>query len=208
VQPVTIEGAAAADVSELGTDVIKSALKRLTAGRVITVGPGVKTGLNIRIDNPAVLGANLVADAVGAMAKYPAPLIIADMSTATAIAVIDSGGRLLGGAIMPGLGVSLAALSEKTAELPRVPIPSVGGSNINVLGTNTISCMQSGAVYGTASALDGFIRRYSEITKGAKVILTGTYAELTAKYCETDVTIEKNLALDGLMAIYRRNTAK
>jgi type III pantothenate kinase len=206
--PVTIDGAVFADVSELGADVIRSALKKLSTGRVISVGPGVKTGLNIGIDNPAHLGANIVADAVGAIAKYDTPIIIADMNTATVLTVIDESGKLLGGAIAPGLGVSLSVLTEKTAELPRVNIPADGGSTVNVLGTNTVSCMKSGAVFGTAAIIDGFTRRYTEITGTAKVILTGTYAALTAKYCETAVTVDKDLTLCGLMAIYRRNTAK
>jgi type III pantothenate kinase len=197
------EGAALANVSDLDSDIIKAALKNVVSGRVLNVGPGIKTGLNIRIDNPAALGANLVADAVGAMSKYGSPVIIADLSTATTFAVSDADGVFRGGAILPGIKTSLDALSDSTAVLPRVQIPLSG--RYNILATSTISCMQSGAVYGLAVLTDGFITRYRSIIGDARAVLTGFYAELVAKYAGVSVTVDKNLALDGLMAIYKRN---
>ncbi|MDR0974490.1 MAG: type III pantothenate kinase [Ruminococcus sp.] len=201
----SFDGAVIADVSDIGAGVIKSAVKKFVgSGKVVVIGPGVKTGLNIRIDNPAALGANLVAAAAGAMLNYGYPVIIADMAAASAFTVIDGNGVVRGGALVPGFSLSLRALSDNTAQLPRVHVNET--ASYSVLGTNTESCMKSGIVYAAAAVIDGFVRRYrAVIGEDAPTILTGSYASIASKYCEEQVKIDSSLALVGLAAIYRRN---
>jgi type III pantothenate kinase len=199
----SFEAAVIADVSEIGTDVIKSAAGRLSSGKTIVIGAGVKTGLNIRIDNPATLGANLVAGAVGAAYKYGSPAIVCDCGMTTAFTVTDKNGAVRGGALIPGFNLSLRALSDNTAALPRVNISA--DSSVNILGTNTESCMKAGIVYAAAAITDSFVKRYRDIVgEDAAVILTGQYAKLASKYAEEEVAIDENLALDGLYQIYKR----
>jgi type III pantothenate kinase len=199
------DGAAVADVSDIGAGVIKTALKNIVTGRIITIGPGVKTGLNIRIDDPAVLGANLVADAAGAVSKYGYPVVIADLGTATVFTVVDAHGVLRGGAIIPGFNMSLRALSDNAASLPR--IQASADKTYSVLGTNTAACMKSGIVFAAAAVLDGFLARYKTIIGEAPLIVTGAYAEIGAKYCESPVIIDKTLTLKGLYEIYKKQTS-
>jgi type III pantothenate kinase len=196
-------GAAIADVSGIGTDAIKAAVRKITDGRVISVGPGVKTGLNIRIDNPAALGANLAALAVGAVNKYGSPVIIVDMAAATAFTVVDADGSVRGGALVPGFNLSLRALSDNAAELPRVHV--FESASYSVLGTNTESCMKSGIVYASSAIIDGLVKRYRDIIGFAPAVITGPYAKIGSRYCEEQVQIDPTLALDGLAAIYKRN---
>ncbi|MDR0986866.1 MAG: type III pantothenate kinase [Ruminococcus sp.] len=204
VSHTQFDGAVIADVSDVDTSVISAAVKRLTNGRIVVIGPGVKTGLNIRIDNPAALGANLVAVAAGATAKYGYPAITADFAAATAFTVIDKDSVVRGGALIPGFALSLRALSDKTAELPRIHVRE--NASYSVLGTNTESCMKSGIVYAAAAVIDGFVRRYKAILGAdAAVVITGRYAKLASKYCEERVIIDDTLVLDGLAAIYMRN---
>jgi type III pantothenate kinase len=202
---IAFDGAVIADVSEVGTDVIRAAVKRFTNGRIVVIGPGVKTGLNIRIDNPAALGANLVAAAAGAVEKYGYPVITADFAAATAFTVIDKDGIVRGGALVPGFNLSLRALSDNAAELPRVHVSET--ASYSVLGTNTESCMKSGIVFAAAAVIDGFVKRYKDILGAdAAVVITGRYSKIASKYCEEQVIIDDELVLNGLACIYRRNT--
>ena len=125
----------------------------------LLVGAGMRTGLNIRIDNPKELGADLLAASVGAMVKYPLPAIVIDLGTATKIMVVDENRSFLGGSIMAGVMISLRALSSDTAQLPHISLDSPARQ---VIGTNTIDCMKSGTILGAASMLDGMIQRYQE----------------------------------------------
>ncbi|MDR0903576.1 MAG: type III pantothenate kinase [Ruminococcus sp.] len=198
------DGAVIANVADIGSSVISAAAKRLTSGRVIVIGPGVKTGLNIRIDNPAALGANLVAIAAGATSKYGYPAITADFAAATAFTVIDRDAIVRGGALIPGFALSLRALSDNAAELPRIHVSE--SASYSVLGTNTESCMKSGIVYAAAAVIDGFVKRYKAILgTDAAVVITGRYAKIASKYSEERVIIDDTLVLDGLAAIYMRN---
>ncbi|MBO4468074.1 MAG: type III pantothenate kinase, partial [Clostridia bacterium] len=136
----------------------------------LTIGPGIKTGLNIKIDNPAQLGADLVAGAVGAISEYTLPCIIIDMGTATTVSVIDKNGCFLGGSIAAGVRLTLKALCENTAQLPSTQITAPP----SVIGTNTTDCMKSGLVFGTAAMIDGLVERIKEeIGENACVIATG-----------------------------------
>jgi len=183
--------------------VLKSALKKLLNCKVMVVGPGIKTGLNIKIDNPAILGSDLVCAAVGALKKYTPPLIIFDLGTATTITAIDKTGALLGGSIFPGVKVSLQALSHATAQLPHINTELEGNL---VIGANTIDSMKSGIVLGTASMMDGMIERYREILgENTTVLATGGLAPSIANHCRQEVIVEPDLISDGLYSIYKKN---
>ncbi len=168
----------------------------------LEVGPGVKTGLNIKIDNPAQLGADLAAGAVGAIAEYTLPCIVIDMGTATTVSVIDKDGKFLGGAIAAGVNLTLKALCENTAQLPSVSLTAPESP----IGSNTADCMRSGIIFGTASMLDGMIDRISEeLGENPTVVATGGLSKQIISYCKNDIIYNENLLLDGLKEIYERN---
>lgn len=168
----------------------------------LLLGPGVKTGLNIKIDNPAQLGADLAAGAVGALAEYTMPCIIIDMGTATTLSVLDKNGSFLGGSIAAGVRLTLKALAEGTAALPQIKIAPPK----SVVGKNTVDCMQSGLVLGTAAMLDGLIERIEdELGEKATVVATGGLSKEIINYCKRDIIYNENLLLDGLRIIYEKN---
>ncbi len=168
----------------------------------LELGPGVKTGLNIKIDNPAQLGADLAAGAVGALAEYNMPCIIIDMGTATTLSVLDESGAFLGGAIAAGVNLTLHALTSTASLLPSISIEPPKAA----IGRNTAECMRSGLVYGTASMLDGLISRMeSELEMPATVVATGGLSREIIQYCSHNIIYNENLLLDGLRLIYERN---
>lgn len=178
------------------------ALERITGKTPLVVGPGIKTGLNIRIDNPAQLGADLVVDAVAAMARYEKPLIVCDMGTATTISVINEKGELLGGSIHPGVRVALEALSGRAAQLPVIGIEAPP----HVIGTNTVDCMKSGAVIGAAAMLDGMIERIEEeLGQTCTVVATGGLSAEISRHTRRKVIHDPELLLEGLRILYKKN---
>lgn len=181
---------------------IKKAISKLLDCKVLVVSPGIKTGLHIKIDDPAVLGADLACAAVAAINRYPLPCIIVDLGTATKFSAIDKNGGFLGGAIMPGVNISLDALSKRTAQLPHIEIENTK----NVIGTNSIDCMRSGVVFGTASMIDGMIGKISdELNEKPTVIVTGGVAMNIVNHCKTEMIYEENLISYGLLDIYNKN---
>lgn len=181
---------------------IGNAISKLCHIVPLMLGPGVKTGLNIKIDNPAQLGADLVAGAVGALETYTMPCVVIDMGTATTITVLDRNGALLGGSIAAGVRLTLKALTENTAQLTSIPIEAP----TSVIGTNTMACMQSGLVYGTAAMLDGLLERINiELGEVPTVVATGGLSREIIEHCKTDIIYNENLLLDGLRAIYEKN---
>ncbi len=182
--------------------VLRDAVKRLTNTVPLQIGPGLKTGLNILLDNPGQMGADLVVDAVAAIHQYPKPLIVFDMGTATTVSVIDREGRYLGGAIMPGIKISQDTLTGRTSQLPRISLEAPG----HVIGKNTIDCMKSGAIYGNAAMVDGLADRIEEeLGEKATVVATGGLAECIIPYCRREVQYDGDLLLKGLMIIYEKN---
>lgn len=168
----------------------------------LELGPGVKTGLNIKIDNPAQLGADLVAGAVGAISEYTLPCVVIDMGTASTISVIDRNGAYLGGVISAGVRLTLKALSENTAQLPSIDITAPK----SVIGSNTVDCMQSGLIFGTASMLDGLLDRITdELGEMPTVVATGGLSREIIIHCKNDIIYNPNLLLDGLREIYEKN---
>ena len=196
------EGSIISSVVPSVASAISNALKKLTGIEPIQVGPGVKTGVNIKIDNPAQLGADLVAGAAGALGKYPLPCIIIDMGTATTLSVLDENGDFLGGVIAAGVGLTLNALTQNTALLSAIPIEAPK----KAIGKNTVESMQSGLIYGTASMIDGMVARIeTELGKSCTVVATGGRAGQIIPYCAKKMLLDDNLLLDGLIKIYLKN---
>lgn len=198
-----IDGAIISSVVPALNRTLKKAVKRVTGAESMIVGPGIKTGLNIRIDNPAEMGADLVVGAVAGIAKYPCPQIIFDLGTATTASVIDKNATYLGGAIVCGVKTAINAVSLGTAQLNQVDISAPE----KVIATNTADCMKSGAVFGTAALLDGLVRRFErELGEKATVIVTGGLGRTIIKECESDMVYDENLLIDGLRIIYEKNS--
>ena len=169
----------------------------------LLLGPGIKTGLNIKIDNPAQLGADLAAGAVGALHEYTMPCIIIDMGTATTLSVLDKNGAFLGGSIAAGVRMTLRALAEGTAALPSIN----AASPKSVIGRNTVDCMQSGLILGTAAMLDGLIDRIEdELGEKATVVATGGLSKEIITHCKNDIIYNENLLLEGLRLIWEKNS--
>ena len=197
-----ITSAAIASVVPTVGSAIERAIERLFGIKPIVLGPGVKTGLNIKIDNPAQLGADLAAGAVGALAKYPTPCIVIDMGTATTISVIGKNGEFLGGVIAAGVKLTMDALSSRTAQLPSVGLEAPK----KTIGTNTIDCIKSGLIIGQASLLDGMIARIErELGMTATVVATGGLAPEVVGKCDRKIILDDNLLLDGLRIIHDKN---
>ena len=183
---------------------MKQAISRIKPINILTVGPGIKTGLHIAIDNPAQLGADLVCVSVAAQEKYPLPSIVIDMGTATTISAMDREGKMRGGSIMPGVRISLEALSSRTAQLPQIDLTEAPK---NVIGANTIDCMRSGVLYGNACMLDGMIDRYrAELGEDLTVIATGGLAPSITALCRNKIILDDNLVLEGLRIMYEKNS--
>ena len=198
-----LKGAVISSVVPQLSPVLKAAVQLTSPVPVMQIGPGVKTGLNIRIDNPAQLGADFVAAAVGAFEKYPLPVIIVDFGTATEISIVDRSRSFIGGSIMPGVRVSLDALSNRAAQLPHISLEPPAP----VIGTNTIDCMKSGVLLGNASMIDGMIERYEEKAgPAASIVATGESVDAVAPFCRHKLLVDKTLRLDGLYAVWKKNT--
>lgn len=197
-----INGAIISSVVPEITNIVKGSLEKLIDGKIISLAPGVKTGLNIMIDNPAQLGADFAADAVGAAAQYPLPAFIVDLGTATKICVVDEKKNFRGCLIAPGVAISLKALTDRSSLLPTISLEAPG----KVCGTNTLESMQSGVILGTASMIDGLIDRLSkEIGEPKSIIATGGLSYFLPKVCKHNLTLDKHLLLKGLKVIYEKN---
>lgn len=197
-----IEGSIIASVVPQVLNSVKTALKKLTGMNSMVVGPGIKTGLNLKVENPAQTGADLVVCCAAALREHKPPLIVIDMGTATTMVVVDPNGAFIGGSIAPGVRISLNALTERTALLPGLQLDQPK----RAIGRNTIDCMRSGIMLGTASMLDGMVERMEEeLGYKTTVIATGGIAKFVVPLCKTPIILDRNLILKGLAAIYRDN---
>ena len=171
----------------------------------LVVGPGIKTGLNIQMDTPSQVGSDRIVIAVAALAEYDPPLSLVDMGTATTIEVVGKGNTYLGGCIIPGVRVSLEALTSKTAQLPGIQLDRPR----RVIGKNTVDCMRSGVMYGAAAMLDGMLDRVEEeLGFSTTVVATGGMAQFVVPLCRRKIILEKDLLLKGLNVLYRKNISE
>jgi type III pantothenate kinase len=197
-----IKGAIISSVVPPLLNIIKNAIKKIVGVTPLIVSSGLKTGLNILMDNPKQVGSDLVVDAVAGVKEYGVPLIIIDVGTATTISVIDKNKNYIGGMILPGVKTSLDALVSRTAQLLRISLEAPK----KAIGKNTIDCMQSGVIFGNASCLDGMIDRIEdELGYRTTVIATGGLANAIIPYCKKKVIYDGELLLKGLKIIYDKN---
>ena len=197
-----LEGAIIASVVPQVLNSFQTAVKKLTGKGALVVGPGLKTGLNILLENPSQTGADLVVGCVAALREHKPPMIVVDMGTATTMVALDRNGALIGGCICPGVKISMDALTERAALLPGLQLDQPK----KAIGRNTIDCMRSGIMMGAACMLDGMVQRMEEeLGAKATVVVTGGIAKFIVPMCRTPMIYDKDLLLKGLAALYRDN---
>ncbi len=203
LDPTAFEGSIVASVVPRVTEPLKLALETLTGKRVMAVGPGIKTGLNLRVDEPGSVAADLIVGGVAALTCYGAPAIVVDMGTATTMTVVDKNRCFRGGVIIPGVKLSYEALSGGTSLLPDISILPPK----KVIGSNTVDCMRSGAVFGSAAMIDGMLERMeAELGQPCTVVATGGLARHVIPCCRRrDILIDNELLLRGLWVLYEKN---
>lgn len=202
VSPDTIEGAIISSVVPPLNRTLINAVRKITGITPKLVGSGMKTGLNILMDNPKAVGSDMIVNSIAAIKEHEPPIIIVDMGTATTMSVIDKEGRYIGGALLPGLRVSLDSMSASTAQLPRIGLDTPK----RVIGKNTVDCMRSGVIYGNASMIDGMISRIeSELGQSATIIATGGISKIIIPLCSHEILYDSTLLLKGLLALYQKN---
>ena len=198
----SMEGGILSSVVPSVTGILAEAVRLLTGKTPLIVGPGLKTGLQIAVENPQQLGNDRVTDAVAAATLYPTPVIIVDMGTATTVSVVDDRKRFLGGAIMPGVYTALNSLSGKAAQLPHISLDKPR----QAIGRNTVDAMRSGILYGTAGSVDAVIRRIRQELGGhCTVVCTGGLSRVIVPLCTEKVILDEDLLLKGLMILYEKN---
>ncbi len=197
-----ITGCIIASVVPPLVNIVKASMEKLLRITPMIVGPGLKTGLNILMDNPAQVGSDLIVNAVAGLKHYGAPLIIIDMGTATTISVVDDKKNYIGGMILPGVKVSLDSLVNRTSQLPKISLEAPR----KIIGKNTIDCMKSGIIMGQAASMDGMVERvWDELGYHAKAVATGGLAGCIVPYCRNEIIYDNELTLKGLGIIYRKN---
>ena len=202
VERSAVEGAIVASVVPQVLNSIKTAIKKLTGKNSLVVGPGLKTGLNIKVENPSQTGADLVVGAVAALREHKPPMIVIDMGTATTMTVLDPDGAHLGGCVCPGVKISLESLTAKTSLLPGIPLDKPR----QALGRNTADAMRSGIMFGAAAMLDGMIDRFMEETGWAfTIVATGGLAKRIVPLCRHEILYDRHLIIKGLAKLYRDN---
>ncbi len=202
IVPEQIDGAIISSVVPPLTQVLCNAVYKITGVRAMVVGAGLRTGMNIKMDNPGTVGADLVVDSVAALREYGAPCIVIDMGTATTVTVVDKNKCYIGGAIIPGVMVSLESLVSGTSQLPRISVEAPK----KAVGSNTVDSMKSGIVFGQAALIDGMIERFEdELGYPCKTVATGGLAGVIIPHCRKEIIIDKMLMLKGLRVIYEKN---
>lgn len=202
VKPRDVDGCIISSVVPPVFNSVRTGIVKVTGKAPMVVGPGLKTGLNIQMDNPSQVGSDRIVIAVAALAEYEPPLTLLDLGTATTIEVVGNGNTYLGGCIIPGVRVSLEALTSRTAQLPGISLDRPK----QVIGKNTVDCMRSGIMYGTAAMLDGMLDRVEEeLGFTARVVATGGMAQFIAPLCRREMSLERDLLLKGLNILYKKN---
>ena len=181
---------------------VRTGVIKVIGKQPIVVGPGLKTGLNIQVDVPSQVGSDRIVIAVAALAEYEAPLILMDLGTATTIEVVEPGNVYMGGVIIPGVKVSVDALTSRAAQLPGISLDQPK----SVIGKNTVDCMRSGVMYGTAGMIDGIVDRMEEeLGHKSTLVATGGMAQCVTTLCKHEIILEKDLLLKGLKILYQKN---
>ena len=202
VAPENIDGSIISSVVPPVLNSFKTAIRKLTGCSALVVGPGIKTGLNIRMDNPSEVGSDLIVAAVAAIAEYGAPLLLVDMGTATTITAIDESGAFVGGCICPGVKISMEALTGRTAQLPGISLDAPRCA----IGKNTRDSMRSGIMLGAAAMLDGLLDRMEEELRAkVTVVATGGISKFVLPLCRRKMVYDRSLMLKGLKLLYARN---
>ena len=202
IDMASIEGVIISSVVPQVLNSVRTAIRKLLNTEPLVVGPGLKTGLDIRLENPGQMGADLVAADVAALSEHKPPLIVIDMGTATTMAVLDPNGAHLGGCVCPGVKISLEALTGNTSLLPGIQLDSPK----QALGRNTADAMRSGVMFGTASMLDGMIDRFrAETGWDFTIVATGGLAKHIVPLCHNEIVYDRHLIIKGLARLYRDN---
>ena len=202
IAPEDVDGAILSSVVPPINGALVAAVRMITGIHPLVVGPGMKTGLNIALDNPATMGSDLVVGAVAALHEYKPPLIMIDMGTATTIAVVDKNGAYIGGSICTGVKVATEALAGRAAQLPGISLDMPK----KAIGRNTIDAMRSGIMLGNACMIDGMIERIEEeLGQKATVVATGGIARFILPMCRRKIIYDRNLLLKGLVILYENN---
>lgn len=197
-----VDGAIVSSVVPPLNSIIKSAINMIYGIEPMMVCPGIKTGIGILCDSPSSVGADLICSCVAVGALYSSPALIIDVGTATKMIATNKSGAFIGVSIIPGVMMGLNALSEGTAQLPKVSLEAPP----TVIGKNTVDCMKSGIIYGNASMIDGMIDRIKcEMGTELPVYVTGGYSAVIAPHCEHEMTVDEHLVLKGLNIIYHKN---
>lgn len=205
ISPENVTGSIISSVVPPLTHILKTSLRMILKQNPVVIGAGLKTGLNIKMDDPAQVGADLVVDSVAAYVCYGAPCIVIDMGTATTMSVIDDKGNYIGGVILPGVNVSLESLVSRTSQLPRISLATPK----KVIGRNTVDAMQSGVIFGEASRIDGMIDRLEkELGCKTTIVATGELSKVILPHCSHDIKLDSSLMLKGLKIIYDKNIDK
>ena len=196
------EGAILSSVVPSVTEPLRLAIERLTGVGCLVVGSGMKTGLNVRVDDPGTVAGDLIVGAVAAMHFYGTPVIVMDLGTATTITLVDRSSAFRGGAILPGVKLGFRALAAGTSLLPEISITPPK----KAISSNTVDCMRSGAVFGTAAILDGMIERMeAELGYPCNLVATGGLASYITPYCKREIACDDDLLLKGLWVLWQKN---
>ncbi len=202
VSPKNVSGSIISSVVPPVLNSIKTAIYKLTGGDCLVVGPGIKTGMNIRMDNPLEVGSDLIVASVAAIAEYGAPLLLVDMGTATTVTAVDESGAFIGGCICPGVKISMQALTDRTAQLPGISLDEPE----HAIGKNTRDSMRSGIMFGAAAMIDGLLDRMeAEMSGEVKAIATGGLSKYVIPLCRRKLIYDRSLMLKGMWLIYQRN---
>lgn len=197
-----ITGAIIGSVVPPVTSLMREAIRKVTGQEALVVNVDMNIGLEVLMDNPSSVGTDLIVGAVAGINRYPVPLILIDMGTATTICVVNENKQYIGGMILPGIGVSMNSLTSRTAQLPRISLDPPK----RLIGKNTVECMQSGALYGNASCIDGMVDRIEEeLGQKATVVATGGLARKIIPLCLHQIELDDELLLRGLWIIYKKN---
>ena len=202
VRPSDVEDCIISSVVPPVFNSVRTGVMKVIGKAPMVVGPGIKTGLNIQMDTPSQVGSDRIVIAVAALAEYEPPLTLLDLGTATTIEVVGKGSTYLGGCIIPGVRISMDALTSRTAQLPGISLDQPK----RVIGKNAVDCMRSGIMYGTAAMLDGMLDRVEEeLGFSTTVVATGGMAKFIVPLCRREIRLEKDLLLKGLNILYQKN---